>query len=162
MKETVKIITEQENPLFQRKEVEATIENNVTPSTPEIVSILSQIYKVDEDAIKVKKINSEFGSRTFVLEANIYPSKEVKETVERKTKKEIEAEKKALEEQKKQEEEAKAKAEEEAKAEAPKETPPEEVAPKEEKPVEETPKEEPVQEEKKEAAVEEPKEEPKE
>lgn len=78
---------EKENPLFSRKEVTATAESNITPSRSDTLKALAEKFKVPEENIKIKGINGKFGSNTFTLEANIYNSKEEKETIELKKKK---------------------------------------------------------------------------
>lgn len=135
----IKIMNENENALFKRKEILAEADTNTTPSNSEILKLLSEKYSVPENAIKIKGIYGKFGTNKFNIKANIYSSKEEKEKIEIKTKKEIEAEKKVLEAQKKTEEEAKVQAEAEQKpvGETPPETPSEEPAQEETK-VEET------------------------
>lgn len=144
----VDIIEEKQNPLFNRKEIILEVESDVTPSLSESEKIISEKFKAEPEAFKIKKIEGKFGSRTFKISANVYPSKGEKEEIEVKTKQEKEAEAKALEEAKKAAEEAK-KAEEEAKkveAESKEEAPAEEKA--EENPAEEPAKEEAKPEEK--------------
>ena len=115
----IKNIQETENALFKRKEIVAEVESEAVPSNEEVKNALAEKFSVSEDAIKIKKIASKFGSKIFLVDANIYASKEDLNSVEVKTKKEREAEKKAEEERLKAGREAKKKAEEEVqKAEA--------------------------------------------
>lgn len=111
----IKIIKDIENKLFNRKEISGEVNLQASPTNLEILKLISEKFSVPEDAIKIKGIYGKFGTNNFKIEANIYPSKQDKEKIEHKTKKEIEAEKKAEEEHKKAEEEKK-KAVEEAKA----------------------------------------------
>jgi ribosomal protein S24E len=136
-----------ENALFNRKEVEAKVEANITPKNEEALKLVSDKYSVPQDNVKIKGIYGSFGSQEFRVLAHVYKTKEDLEKTEVKTKQEKEAEKKALEDAEKAkaaEVEAKKKAEEEAKAakeaaeaEKPKEEPKVEEPAKEEAPKEE-------------------------
>ena len=148
--ESINITEEKQNPLFDRKEVVVTVENESAPSKKDVLEILAKQFSVEESAIKLKNISSKFGSSVFTIYANIYPSKDEKEKVEYKTKKEKEEEKKLEEERLKAEQEAKA-AEEAEKAVQETESPTssneseqhaEPEAPSEESPVEEVKEEE--------------------
>jgi len=94
----LKITEEKENALFNRKEIKGFIDSEVVPSRTETSKILSEKFKVPWENIKIKKIVGKFGSKTFSVEANIYSSKQDKDSIELKKKKEIESEKKAAEE----------------------------------------------------------------
>ena len=93
-----KITEEKENALFNRKEIKGFIDSEVVPSRIETSKILSEKFKVPWENIKIKKIIGKFGSKTFSVEANIYSSKQDKDSIELKKKKEKESEKKATEE----------------------------------------------------------------
>jgi len=93
----LKITEEKENKLFNRKEVKGFVESNVTPSRPDVTKLLSEKFLVPFENIKIKKIMGKFGSKTFDAEANIYSSKEEKDSIELKKKKDIETEKKMKE-----------------------------------------------------------------
>lgn len=88
------IVSEVENSLFNRKEIEATIENNVAPSREDVANLLASKYSCDANAIKIRTIMGKFGSRVFIINANIYKSKEEKDNIEHKTKRDQELEKK--------------------------------------------------------------------
>ncbi len=94
---TLKITEEKENALFNRKEIKGFIDSEIVPSRAETSKILSEKFKVPLENIKIKKIVGKFGSKTFSVEANIYSSKQDKDSIELKKKKE-EPEKKATEE----------------------------------------------------------------
>ena len=104
----LKIITDTENPLFNRREIEGEIYSEATPSRDEVRKILSEKLSANQDAIKIRTINSKFGQKVFLIVANIYNSKEEMDKIELKKKKDAESEKKSAE-RKKQEEEEKAK-----------------------------------------------------
>ena len=120
---TLKILKEKENPLFKRKEISFELPSEITPSNKEVLELISKKLSVSKEAIKIKKIYGRFGSKNFIIDVNAYSTKENKEEVERKTKKEIEAEIKEAEAAKaaktvaKAEQEAKKAAEEQKKAE---------------------------------------------
>ena len=94
----LKITEEKENALFNRKEIKGFIDSEVVPSRIETSKILSEKFKIPWENIKIKKIVGKFGSKTFSVEANIYSSKQDKDSIELKKKKEKESEKKATEE----------------------------------------------------------------
>ncbi|MFC1682057.1 hypothetical protein ACFL0X_00380 [Nanoarchaeota archaeon] len=101
------IISEKENPLFNRKEIKATIDAEATPSRIETTKLISEKFSTQPETIKIKTILSRFGSKTFTVNANIYTSREEKDKIELKKKKDIEAEKKQTEATKKEEEKQK-------------------------------------------------------
>lgn len=98
------ILNEKQNPFFNRKEIEANIETNVTPKINDAEELISKKFSTTPENIKIKRMKGKFGSNIFIIDANIYSSKEDKDKTEPKTKKEKEAEKKALEEKQKAEE----------------------------------------------------------
>jgi ribosomal protein S24E len=100
----LKDIHEKKNLVFDRKEFEGKIISEITPSNKEVLTLLSKKLSLPEDAIKIKGIYGEFGSKEFKVKANLYKSKEDKNKIERKTKKEIENEKKERESSKNAEE----------------------------------------------------------
>lgn len=113
----IKNIEEIKNPVFERKEVELTVLAEITPSYKEALGALAKKFSVSEDSIKIKGIYGKFGIKEFEIKAHVYKSKEEKDKIEKKTKKEIEEEKKAVEAAKKAAQEAKkAKEAEEAQA----------------------------------------------
>jgi ribosomal protein S24E len=86
-------IHETKNLVFNRKEIIAKVLAEITPSNKEVLTALSKKLSVPEEAIKIKGIYGEFGSKEFDVQANVYKSKADKEKIERKTKKEVETEK---------------------------------------------------------------------
>jgi ribosomal protein S24E len=128
----VKVIEEKQNPLFKRKEVSLEVTQETVPSNDEARKIVCSEFKCDNSLVRIRKIDSKFGSSCFNVIADIYDSKEEFDRIVKKTKQEVEAEKKAEEEKLAKEAEEKAAAEA-AKTEA-------------EKPVEEAPAEESTEE----------------
>jgi ribosomal protein S24E len=119
------IIEEKQNPLFKRKEIIAKLTSRVSPKNSDVLSALAEKFSVEKNAIKLVNIKGKFGTNEFKVIANIYPSNEERDKVERLTKKEKEVEQK--------EAEAAAKPAEEA----PKESAPEQPAENTEAPKEE-------------------------
>ena len=117
----LKNIREIQNPLFKRREIVATVEQELNPSRSETQTSLAKKFSTQEQNIKMLAIDGNFGSKEFTITANIYESKEDLEKTETKSKKQRDAEKKAIEEA------AKAEAEAKAAAEKPAETPAEET-----------------------------------
>lgn len=93
----LKNIKENKNLVFDRKEVEVIVSAASSPSNKEVAAFLSKKLNVSEDALKINGIYGQFGSKEFKILANVYKSKEDKNKVERKTKKEVEQEKKDAE-----------------------------------------------------------------
>ncbi len=103
----IKDIKETKNPVFERKEVQAMVFTESAPTKKDVATALAKKISASEDAIKIKGIYGKFGAKEFRIEANVYKSKEDKNKIERKTKKEIEEEKKEAEAAKKAAQEAK-------------------------------------------------------
>ena len=93
----IKVIEEKENRFFKRKEVKIFIHSEKAPSREEASNILSKKFSVPSTSVKIKKIRGNFGSKTFNIEANLYSSKEEKDSIELKKKKETAMEKKPVE-----------------------------------------------------------------
>lgn len=84
---TVKIIKEKENSLFGRKEISFNLFSEKTPTHKEALEHISKELSISEENIKIKKIAGKFGSKNFIIDANIYTSKEEKDKTEKKSKK---------------------------------------------------------------------------
>ncbi len=84
----LKILKQRENPLFNRKEIEVSIEANVAPKMQETEEFIAKEFSTNHENVKVKKIKGRFGSTNFTITANIYHSKEDKDKIEPKSKKE--------------------------------------------------------------------------
>jgi ribosomal protein S24E len=104
----VEISQEKNNELFNRREISGVIKSKVIPKREEVLEFLSKKYSKPVELIKVKGIQGGFGSQEFKMEANIYDSKEEKDAVEIKKKKEEEMEKRKIETEKAQVEAKKA------------------------------------------------------
>lgn len=87
----VKILNQRENPLFNRKEVELLIMNEVTPKNREAEEIVAKEFSSDVENVKIKKISGYYGLNKFKISANIYKSKEYKNKIEIKPSKEKKA-----------------------------------------------------------------------
>jgi len=86
--ENFKILNEKENPLFSRKEIQVSVEAEITPSHLNVEKLISEKFSIPVEKIKIKKISGKFGSKTFIITANIYSSKEDKNKIESEKKKE--------------------------------------------------------------------------
>ena len=83
-----KIISENRNPLFKRKEVEASVESEITPGRYDVKIALSKELKVSEDQVKIKNVLGKYGSKVFDISANVYDTVEDRDYTEPKTTKE--------------------------------------------------------------------------
>lgn len=81
------IIKENQNPIFNRKEIELLIITDVTPKIKEAEEIIAEKFSSNPESIKVKKISGKFGEKKFTIIANVYDSKESKDKIEIKFKK---------------------------------------------------------------------------
>ncbi len=84
----MKILAQRENPLFNRKEIEIVIETNIAPKISETEEFIAKEFSTSNENVKVKKVKGRFGSTNFTITANIYHSKEDKDKIEPKSKKE--------------------------------------------------------------------------
>lgn len=84
--EKLNIINQKENKLFNRKEVQVSLDSPVTPSKVEVEKSLSEQFSAPVEVIAVKKISNKFGSKSFTIIANIYTSEEDKKKIEPKIK----------------------------------------------------------------------------
>ena len=80
------ITKEKDNPLFKRKEIQAKLETDVTPSKSEVIKLISEKFSSPSENINIKGIHGTFGTKEFIVTANIYNSKEEK-NMEKKKKK---------------------------------------------------------------------------
>lgn len=99
----MEIIEDKQNPFLSRREIKVIARANKNPSMQQANQLISKQFKSEEDKIAVKGIKGKFGRNTFLIEANIYTSKEKKEEIEPKQK----SGKKKTEEKKQEAEEVK-------------------------------------------------------
>lgn len=90
MIEDFKILKEIQNPLFNRKEIQISIKTQITPKKEDAEKLICEKFSTQLENIKIKKILGKFGSKTFIITANIYNSEQDKEHTEPKLKKQIE------------------------------------------------------------------------
>lgn len=86
MKLKIKIIEENENQLFNRKEVNLIIESISAPKRSEISKFLSDKFSIPEENIQIESIKGKFGTNNFNIRAYIYYSKKDKDEIELKKK----------------------------------------------------------------------------
>ncbi|HLC78104.1 MAG TPA: hypothetical protein VJH92_03195 [Candidatus Nanoarchaeia archaeon] len=82
----LKKIKEVDNPLFKRKEVQFSIHSNITPSNSESEKLIAGKFSVGQEVVAVKKIQAKFGSNNFLIDANVYASRDDKIKTEPKKK----------------------------------------------------------------------------
>jgi ribosomal protein S24E len=87
--EDIKVVQEKTNHLFKRKEVKLKIKTQVTPSHDEARKIVAQKFSKSEQNIRIKNILGKFGSKKFIITANIYESEKDKLDTEGKSKKDV-------------------------------------------------------------------------
>ena len=121
-----KITKEEQNPLFDRKEVIATIKSESIPKREEVIKYLSEKYSIPSDALRVLDIKGKFGDKEFTARGHVYSSKEERDKYEKLTKKEIAAEKPKPVEEKPEEKKEEPKPEEKPVVEVKEEPTPEE------------------------------------
>ena len=82
----MQILKDTKNDLFKRRELQIILPSEKTPSYAEISKLLSEKFNSAEENISISKVKGRFGAKTFLIEADIYSSKEDKDKVVRKTK----------------------------------------------------------------------------
>jgi len=81
----IKIISEKENPLLKRKEINFQIDHNETGNTPprlEVRKAVAAVLKKDLDLVFVKKFETRTGTHIAVGIANVYDSAEQAKLIE--------------------------------------------------------------------------------
>jgi len=91
--ENFNILEEKENPLFNRKEINFSIDAEITPSHVDTRKIISEKFSTPEENIRIKNILGKFGSKTFTISTNIYASEQDKLDTEGQSKKDAVAQK---------------------------------------------------------------------
>lgn len=75
-------INERKNPLFGRKEVQIKITDREFPAKKdEAAKLIAEKFSVPEENVHIEKIDGKFGTRSFTILAEIYDSKEQKESI---------------------------------------------------------------------------------
>ncbi len=82
----LKINSEIKNPLFNRIEIQAEGEKEITPTTQEIIEFLAKKYSKELENVVVKKIQGYFGINKFEVEALVYETLKDKEKTEPRVK----------------------------------------------------------------------------
>ena len=83
----LEIISEKENHLFNRREIQLNIKAETTPNRENVRKLISEKFSTPVENIKIKKILGKFGSKIFIITANIYASEEDKNKTESKSRK---------------------------------------------------------------------------
>ncbi len=80
--ENFKVVREIDNKLLNFREVEAVSRFSKTPSKQEVLKMLCEKYKTNEECCVVRKIDGNFGTSAFTIIARIYPNKETRDKTE--------------------------------------------------------------------------------
>lgn len=67
------------NELMNRREISIIMDSDKTPSFADTSKMISEHFKSPEENIMVENVKGKFGSKTFLIKASIYDSKELKE-----------------------------------------------------------------------------------
>lgn len=76
------ILKQNKNPFLNREELQVEIKSEATPSFEEVKSALEK----DPELTIIKRIDSNFGTKTFHADVFVYDNKEAKDRVEPKSK----------------------------------------------------------------------------
>ncbi len=82
----MKILTDNNNILLNRREVSFAVESETNPGLVQAISLTAQEFKAAEELIAIKAIRSCFGSSQFIIEAFAYNTPEDKMKFEPKPK----------------------------------------------------------------------------
>lgn len=83
----MEIIQDIKNDILNRREIKIIIPAEKTISYTEAAKLVADHFKAHEDNLVILGVKGKFGRKTFLIEADIYNSKEAKEKIERKPKK---------------------------------------------------------------------------
>lgn len=75
----MEIKQDKQNDLLNRREVSFVVEADKTLSYPEALKLIVDHFKCEEDQVMLEKVKGKFGRNTFLIEACIYKTKELKE-----------------------------------------------------------------------------------
>lgn len=82
----MEIQNETYNKLLKRKEIQGVIKADSNPGFEQVRQAIAKLSKTDVEKIAIKYLKNNFGSDEFMVEAFLYDSKELKESVEQKQK----------------------------------------------------------------------------
>jgi ribosomal protein S24E len=82
----MEILNEIYNSLLKRKELVAKENYESNPGFEKTMSDIAKKFKVENETVVIRRINSSFGTGEFVIEAFIYESVKDKEKIEPKKK----------------------------------------------------------------------------
>lgn len=87
------IIKDFDNKLFNRRELEFSINAEVTPSYKEVKELIAKEFSADLEVIKINLIKGQFGTNDFLIKAHIYKTPDDLISTEKKSKRELALEK---------------------------------------------------------------------
>lgn len=82
----LKLVSEKDNPLFDRKEIVYTAASSPTPSRDKVAEAVSKEAKCAADCVIIDKIQQRFGQKRVTVYAKVYKTAEAAKKVERKYK----------------------------------------------------------------------------
>ena len=80
----MKIQKDIKNNLMKRREVSIIVEATKNLSYAEAAKVIADEFKASEDTIMVEKVAGKFGRNTFLINASVYDTKELKEESEKR------------------------------------------------------------------------------
>jgi ribosomal protein S24E len=75
----MKVQKDIKNDLMKRREISVVVEAPKNPSFPEALKMIAEHFKSPEEHIMLENVKGKFGRNTFLINASIYESKELKE-----------------------------------------------------------------------------------
>lgn len=82
----MEILKDFKNDLLSRREIKVVAQAGKTPSFEEALKIVAAEFKSPEEDIVINNVKGKFGRKTFLIDASIYLSKEIREKTEPKPK----------------------------------------------------------------------------
>lgn len=80
------VLTKVSNPLLHRIEALVELEHASNPGIVQATKLVSEAFKVSEEVVVVKALRSRYGRSSFLIEAFVYSSPEMRAQVEPKVK----------------------------------------------------------------------------
>ncbi|HLD98478.1 MAG TPA: hypothetical protein VI815_04075 [Candidatus Nanoarchaeia archaeon] len=94
----MEIIQKNKNILLNREEIVVLLTENSTPSKESLKEKIASHFKTSNENVVIDRVNSNFGTKNFIVHSKIYDDKKSKDKFEVISKKQRDASKKAAEE----------------------------------------------------------------
>jgi ribosomal protein S24E len=75
----MKVLKDNKNVLLKRREISVVVEGEKNPGFVEAGKIVGEQFKANEENIMVENVKGKFGRDTFLINASIYDTKELKD-----------------------------------------------------------------------------------